>query len=266
MQDNISVALTFKNRAKFLDWHLHYLVSFMDYDMKKVEICITDGYSTDNLFEIIEKWSSHFYQIKYAISDRGELPFAIPSNNPACDINTLICNVVTFEKIIKTDPEVIAPTDSFKKASTALNDKDTMLWYCNHCLFEGAEYNYKSSRTDFEINPVLSEGGLWHAFNKTAFIEMNGIEEGFAMGHGFEDMHFRYMWERRKKLILNPQSDGVVYHFHHGYDKSFDYNQMLLQTVSAPLLTGMLSRDEIANLNNNEWQRPEMIKDIRIFK
>jgi hypothetical protein len=264
----ISVALTFKNRADFLDKHLHYLVNYMDYDMKQVEIAITDGYSTDDVMNVIDKWYKHFYQIKYAHSDRSVLPFVIPSNNPACDINALIANVVSFEKIIKTDPEVLAPPNSFKLADKYLEeDKDIMLWMQNIYHFpQDTVYNWKASRTDTPETGPLSEGGLWHCFNKTAFMEMKGIEEKFALGFGYDDMHFRYLWEQKKKFILLPPEQGLAYHFPHGYELPSEENMRLMQTYSAPILTHMAHNGIKANIDNPNWQRPEMIKDVQIFK
>lgn len=264
----ISVAFTFKNRADFLDKHLHFLVNYMDYDMKKVEIAIADGFSTDNLMEVIQKWYKYFYQIKFAHSDRSVLPFKIPSNDPACDVNTLVANLVTFEKVIKTDAEVLAPTNAFKLAEEYLNqDKDMMLWMQNIYHFpQDTVYNWKASRTDTPETGPLSQGGLWHCFNKTAFMEMRGIEEKFALGFGFGDMHFRYLWAKKKKFVELPPEQGVVYHFPHGYELSNEENMRLLHNYSQPLLTYMLENELTANIDNPDWQRPEMIKNVQIFK
>lgn len=263
--DNITVALTLRNRASFLDDHLHFLTNYVDYDMKKVEICITDGYSTDNLFEIIEKWYSKFYQIKYAISDRSVLPFKIPSNNPACDINAMICNVVTFEKIIKTDAECLPPTNMFKRADEVLNDKDALLWYPNACMQQGQIYNRKASRVD---GPVFYNGlgGLLHAFNKSTFIEMNGIEEKFALGFAFEDTQFLYHWRDNKKLVQVSFNEEGVIHFWHGYEQSTAFNMNLWHTYSEPLCNYMVAHNIHPNVGNPDWKRPEMIKDVKIFK
>ena len=66
-----------KNRASFMRSKLDDLLR-MDYDPKDIEICVTDGYSTDGLVEVLKDYVRHFHQIKYAISDRSVLPFEIP--------------------------------------------------------------------------------------------------------------------------------------------------------------------------------------------
>jgi glycosyltransferase involved in cell wall biosynthesis len=39
----------------------------MNYDPKEIEICVTDGYSTDGLVDLLKSYAHKFCQIKYAI-------------------------------------------------------------------------------------------------------------------------------------------------------------------------------------------------------
>jgi len=265
--DNLSICITLKNRAKLLDAKLHQL-QYQDYDLNKVEICITDGYSTDNIIEVIEKWQDKFYQIKYAISDRSVLPFVVPTNNPACDINAQICNVATFEKIIRTDAEVaFAHTGALKEINQYLNEKDVCVWYRCSILPHGVEYNFKESIVD---NPVFeyqgAYGGLCFCFNKSDFIINGGIEEKFAIGFGWEDTYFREWWSRNKKLIMIDDPSKFVWHFWHGYEKDGEFNMKLWREYSEPLFHEMVRVNTRPNEGNSNWTRPEMIKNERIFK
>ena len=109
-------------------------------------------------------------------------------------------------------------------------------------------------------------GGLLHAFNKSTFIEMCGIEERFAHGFAFEDTHFFQYWQNNKKAHLIPFNENGVIHFWHSYEQDMSFNMHLWYTYSEPLCNYMVANNIRSNIDNPNWQRPEMIKDVKIWK
>ncbi len=266
--DNLSICITLRNRADLLDINLHRL-SFMAYNLKKVEIVITDGYSTDNLMEVIQCHYKTFFQIKFAHSDRSVLPFTIISNNPACDRNAMVANLPTFEKIIMTDPEVLfIDNDELTYISNTLNDKDTIIWYRAFKLkktWRGIHWNDGplenfASAIDKTINGA---NGFVNCTNKSLFISSRGYDERFALGFAAEDCQWIHWHERNKRSV---KASGKVVHLYHLDANHDDRYREIYDNYTIPLYRQMLKDNVQANSFSPNWRRPEMIKDIQIFK
>lgn len=227
----------------------------MDFDMKKIEICVTDGYSTDGLVDILKPAASIFYQIKYAKSDRGMVPFIIPENNPACDINAQICNVATFDKIIRTDAEVRFTNKHSLKYIDSVLSKDKEV-----CLV------FRSRHLNKEGKIISTATMSFHCscFWKQAFINNGGIEENFAKGFAAEDSYFHRWWRRNRRLV-HPPSGYDILHLWHG-DWQTPNRIKLKKNYTMPLYLKYLKENRTPNIDNPNWQRPEMIKDIQIWK
>lgn len=255
-----------KNRARLLDMNLDRL-SYMNYDMKKVEVVITDGFSEDNLMEVIKKHYKKFYQIKFAISDRSELPFKVASNNPAADRNAMVANLPTFEKCIMTDPEVLFVDDNeLDFISTTLNDKNAIIWYPAKKLNNGWKYNYDGKVRNWEPMVYCNVGGtngFCNCVNKSTFIKNRGYEEKYCLGFAAEDSYFIHWYEKNSKSVVAHRK--VIHQWHEEPNHNGQYSE-LYKSYTMPLYTKMLRENIAPNLNNPGWARPEMIKNIQIFK
>jgi glycosyltransferase involved in cell wall biosynthesis len=255
--------MTLKNRAKFMVGKLEELAN-QDYDPKKIEVCVTDGGSTDNLVEVLKASAHKFHQIKYAISDRSALPFVIPSNNPACDINAQICNVATFDKIVRTDAEIrFRRKDSLRLVSNTL-EKDKELCFCFRSWHMSDKFRFG---VDDPCNIPKSHAKMsFHCscFRKEAFIRNRGVDEAFALGFAAEDSYFHNWW-RKNRRFKNAPGGYEVLHLWHGLVMTGE-NVKLKHDYSLPLYKRFLRENHTPNEGNDNWQRPEMIKDIQIWK
>jgi hypothetical protein len=267
MDKNITINMTMKNRADYLDMKLHNL-QFQHYNLKDVEICITDAGSDDNIFDIIHKWKDKFYQIKWALSDRKKLPFDIPTNNPASDRNAQICNVSTFEKCIITDPEVFfLHNNDLQNISNMLNNKNTAIYYQNKVMKNGFKFPYNNEILKHEdiASYLYAENnhpnGLCMCFNKSLFIDMGGFDEEFSKGFAQEDTSlFNQMKELGVNMFSMPNS-WVTHMWHGRPTKTKDLE--FINNQRADFLVKNKLKSNITNIN---WKRPEMISNIKIFK
>jgi hypothetical protein len=265
--DNISICITLKDRADYLDIRLHDL-QFQNYDLKKVEICIADGGSSDNIKEVIEKWHKKFYQIKFSFCDREVLPFKIASNCPACDRNSMICNMASFEKVIVTDPEVLfTNVNQLQSVSLDLNNKIVMLHHRCIRFAEGVKYNYKG---DFyalnkhnTVGRVFNFGGFCLAFNKSEFIRNGGFDERYALGFAGEDSYFVWWWKYNRKTQFGKHLVGHLWHPSPSMNPAY---QKLRREYTLPLHNRLKTENAYPNGENPNWQRPEMIKGVKIWK
>ena len=262
MDDYMSVCFTLKNRASFMKGKLNELKQ-MTYDPKKLEICVTDGGSTDGLKDTLKAFVPDFFQIKYAISDRLAVPFVIPENNPACDINAQVCNVATFEKVVRTDAEVrFCHTNSLRFVNQQLTANPELCvcfrsWHMKENWSPGMNVQgnaFSFAKMSFHCS----------CFTKTAFIQNRGVEEEFAKGFAAEDSYFHQWWRRNRKLI-HPPGGYEVLHTWHGKWQS-ESRLKLKHEFTLPMYKKFLKENHTPNENNPDWKRPEMIKDVEIWK
>lgn len=265
MNSRISICITLKNRADLLELKMHQLTC-QNYDTKDLEVCITDGKSSDNLFEVLKKWAPQFYQIKYAVSDRSKLPFVIKSNAPVCDYNSQMANQPSFEKIIRTDAEILfTHPDQLNYISSALEDKKVCV--CSPAYIADTEdaFTYTPSEPfkfegGFSTNPGINAFCI--SVNKSEFLEAGGFDERFALGFAGEDNYFLHYWNHTRKLVF---SQFPVFHMWHPSPWNPE-NLRLRDTITMPLLSRLEQSLEHPNNNNPDWKRPEMLYDERIFK
>ncbi len=224
----------------------------MSYDMKKVEIVITDGYSTDDLMEVIQRHYKSFYQIKFAHSDRSVLPFTIVSNNPACDRNAMVANLPTFEKIIMTDPEVLFIDDNeLTYISEILKDPETIIWYRAYKLtekwtylrqrfFMGGLRNYES----YISKTINGANGFVNCINRSLFLQTRGYDERFALGFAAEDCQWIHWHERNKR---SRKASGRVLHLYHLDANHDDRYREIYDNYTIPPYRQMLRVNKQAN-------------------
>ena len=265
----ISICMTLKDRAVFVDGFLRDL-GRQDYDLKKVEICVSDGFSTDSLIDVLKEHKHKFLRVLYATSDRSKLPFEIVSNNPACDINAQICWMPTFEKIIRIDPEVrFSNPHTLSYVSERLS-KDTNLCLNLRCavLRKGFKYPEDGEPTleDREVEADCVYAFYASCFNRSAFIRNRGVDERFALGFAGEDSFFHLWWRNNSKHeVAGPEY--IVYHLWHPSPSSNEEFQKIRHEYTIPLLKRLLESNEKPNshlkgLEDMSWMRPEMLGEI----
>jgi len=255
----ISICLTFKNRAGFLDGFFEKLLE-QNFPMKEVEVCLADGGSGDDYLGVVQKYYKHFYQIKTAFCDRAALPFKIASNCPACDRNSLIANMASFEKVVVTDPEVrFRDKEWLQYTHDMLDEKDLLL--CHKC------YKLPKGVTDLyaDVSSYSSAqfAGFCLAFNKTAFIRNGGFEEKYVFGFAGEDSYFVWWWRNNYRI---RQSAHPVFHLYHTPPFGNPAFRKLREEYTLPLHERLKKDNVHPNNNNPNWQRPEMIKEELIWK
>jgi len=261
--DEMSVCFTLKNRAKLMEGKLQELLT-MKYDPKKLEICVTDGYSTDGLVDILKQYAPKFMQVKYAISDRSALPFVVPENNPACDINAQVCNVATFSKIVRTDAEArFRHKGSLRYVSDAL-EKNKELCVAFRSWHMPAEFDPRVHDPRKVLTSAAKLSFHCSCFWKEAFIRNGGVDEEFALGFAAEDSYFHQWWRKNRKLQGTPAGYEVL-HLWHGRWQS-ENRLKLKHDYTIPLYKRFLRENHTPNEGNPDWKRPEMIKDVQIWK
>lgn len=258
----ISICITLRNRASLMRGKLEELCT-LDYDPKQIEICVTDGFSTDGLKDVLLEYVDRFYCIRYALSDRNVLPFNIPSNNPACDINSQICNLASCEKIVRTDAEVrFTNRKTLKWIDSTLEDPEVCITF--PCRRVNADYRWPEPIQEKHVIQLSKKGAFFcSAFNRSAFIRNGGVEEKFAMGFSGEDSYFHKWWEKNRVLLRAPMYHGVL-HLYHG-EVTTPANLKLRKKYSLPLYHYMRDNNISPNKDNPDWRRPEMLKDITIW-
>jgi glycosyltransferase involved in cell wall biosynthesis len=265
----MTIALTLKNRAAFVEGFIKNILK-QNFNMKHVELCITDGGSTDGIKDVIKRYAGSFAQIKYALSDRSKLPFKV-KYNPACDINAQVCNVVSFNKIIRTDAEI-----RFRNPNTlqmifdhldvkpeciltipCARLKKDFTWSDDLALLPAVEQYADSIKTD--------DGFFCCAFTKSRFIETNGVDERFAQGFAGEDTHF-LKWHMRNGKWTCATKDFLCYHLWHVEPMTPEAIKVR-DEYTIPLLKKLLDENTIPNshLKDGSWKRPEIISDRAIF-
>lgn len=262
MKDKISVCITIKDRTELMIGKLRELVG-LDFDPKRMEVCVTDGADDSVLRSTLMAWAHEFDRIKYAVSDRTALPFVVPENNPACDINAQVCHVATYDKIVRTDPEVrFRRRDSLKWAINALAH-DRELCVCFKSWHMDANYRDGLDQKMF-VTSAAKMSFHCSCFWKRAFVENCGVEEAFARGFAAEDSYFHQWWRKNRRLV-HPPAGHEVLHLWHGRWQS-ENRLRLKHKYSLPLYKKMLRENKTPNEGNPNWTRPEMIKNVQTWK
>jgi predicted glycosyltransferase involved in capsule biosynthesis len=259
----ISIAMTFKGREDFLDFKLKQLL-YMNFNPKDIEVCITVPEYTQRLMEVVNYYYKSFHQIKLAISDRDKLPFKITTNQPTCDMNAQICNQVSFEKVIRTDPEVLfCDPNQLQYISNILDDPEICLWHDTINPPPDAPISLFDNMFSF-AGKHNCESNTCCCFSKSEFIKQGGFDERFALGVAAEDSYFINGFTKRGKSI---KSEYDVIHQFHGTPWNARADLMeIYYAYTLPLFLGMEERQEKSNINNTEWQRPEMLSNELVYK
>jgi glycosyltransferase involved in cell wall biosynthesis len=204
---SISICLTLKNRAHLLKWALESIKrqDFCKDPKNTIEICLTDGYSTDNLTSLIDQYTEYF-DFVYARSDRSKSFNPIKTNCPAADLNVTIRYLPTYDTILKIDPEIVLKDEWLLSEVYDLVEKDPSRTYNARTHFTEGDHWYSTLEDiihNHEYHYHFAEGGPFSrskfyfcsGFSRNSFIQMGGIDERFVTGDGFDDTHFREVWK-----------------------------------------------------------------------
>jgi len=266
----MSICITLKNRAKLLAVKLAELLR-MDYDPKNLEICITDGGSNDGLTALLKAYAPRFAQIRYARSDRSKLPFRVPYNNPACDINAQICHVATFNTVIRTDAEVrFGRRDSLTHIAAVLGEKrnrnKALTFPCirlKNAYVDVPDFSHRNPKPF--VDRISKHAFFCVAFDKRVFERMGGVEEKFALGFAAEDTHWHWYWKTKKRLI-DANDAHSVYHVWHGMPKEMPGAKRLWKEYTMPLMKQLQHNRVKPNDGNPYWKRKSMLGEIHTWR
>ena len=273
IDQKMSICITLKNRADFLDGYLKDLKR-QNYDLKNIEICISDGNSTDNLKEVMKKHANTFGLMKYGLSDRSKLPFPVKSNNPAADINAQVCHLATYEKIIRTDAEMrYKSPNTLSLIAEKLEDKEICFTIPAGRLLEGIDYpedgEPEELRDHWLAGGVYVDSFFCSCFNKSQFIKLNGVDERYCLGFAAEDTYFHWYWKKNSKFASAPtdlnhkNTEYMAYHLYHTEPMTEAYRK-IRDEYTLPLMNRMKATNERPNTHciGMEWQRKEMLSNI----
>jgi glycosyltransferase involved in cell wall biosynthesis len=203
---DISICITIQNRAHLFKYLLESLTR-QDIDPDKIEICISDGDSSDNLINLIDTYSEIF-TFQYCRQELNRAPIPTLGNCPASVFNPLIRWVPTTPFVIKIDPEIVMLDPwLISEILRGLQQDDTRTYNARTHFTEGDQWyrNLDDIMTRYEQHYHYAEGGPFSrskfyfcsGFSRDRFIELGGIEELFGWGVGYEDTCFREMWKNR---------------------------------------------------------------------
>lgn len=264
----MSICVTLCNRASYVETLIKNILQ-QDFDAKRLELCITDGNSTDDLKEVLAKYSERFAQIKYAISDRGKLPFQIVSNCLACDTNAQVCSVASFEKVLRLDPEIrFGNPQTLQYVFNALDEPEMVIALPYTMLAEGVPWSDTALPERGARGAVVRGEGNCIAFNKSNYIETGGMDERFAAGFAGEDSYF-HAWHKRNGVW--DLADDIYMLFHEYHNSSCTpANMELREVITLPLLRKLMEVNAKPNSHLqgeqvDAWRRPEMITDMQII-
>jgi hypothetical protein len=262
----MSICITLKDRTALLVGKLDELLG-MDYDPKLLEICVTDGGDSQELRDALADYAPKFAQCKYAKSERRVLPFVVPFNNPACDINAQICNVASFNMCVRTDAEVrFRRRDSLTEAARVLAQRKAVTFRCFRMKpgYVVREDPSVLENVEPHIAKKSNDGFFCVAFDKRRFIRMGGVEETFALGFAAEDSYWHWYWRQKKRLVYAKKGHEVL-HLHHG-DVRTAPAKRVWEEYTMPLYRRMKYHCVKPNTGNPFWRRPEMISGVQTWR
>lgn len=269
-----------RNRANLFKYCLES-ISRQTYE-GPLEVCIADGNSTDNLMNLIDRYSDAI-TFKYAVSDRKKAPIAISSNMPCADINTAIKNMATYDYIIKTDPEIVLKDEWIIEEITEELARDNTRMYNARTHFTEGDTWYMSFDDiigSHEKYYHYAEGGPFSrskfyfccGFDKNKFIELGGIEEMFCYGTGYDDTCFREHWKNRYGQY-EKEITGQAIHLWHGHNTSppsweelnrRTYN--MLKYLKVANQTRLVNNKLVSVPGGANWGVPEMLSKVYTIK
>jgi hypothetical protein len=255
-------------------------VSRQEFDLDKVEICVSDGGSTDNLMNLIDRYSE-VVTFKYARQDMTKEYIPTIANCPASCFNAAIRWMPSYEYVIKTDPEVLMRDPwVLSEMMQELEKDDTRMYNCRTHFTEGDDWmtDYDEILSKYERHYHYAEGGPFSrskyyfcsAFSKARFEELRGIDEIFSSGVGYDDDGLRSMWKNRYGQ-LEKELSGQAIHLWHGPNRYpppwEEFNRRVYEHIKSldtantlSLVNGKIVKKE------RPWGNPETLSKIYTIK
>jgi len=262
----ISICISLQNRGFYLDGLIENLYA-QEYDLKKIELCVADYGSKDNISEILQKHASKFAQVKYMKLDREKAGIAINGNHPGLDVNAMVAQMATFEKIIHIDPEVrLANIGTLRRISSALDMRKMVIHIPCQKLAEGVEWRPNPQYGVHEVfGAPISLGGMYCiGFNKSYFLETGGFDERLFGGNNDEVAYFHH-WHQKHSTWNSVREDYQCYHLYHTPTRDA---QKPTNLTTITLLKQLINGDETpnGNLGNNYWQLRPVLSGLNILR
>ncbi len=265
----ISICVSLKNRAFYMEGLCENLYA-QEYDLKKVELCIADEGSKDNIIEVLQKHASKFAQIKYMKLDRSQATdVVVKGNHHGLDINAIVTRMATFEKIIHLDPEIrLSHIGTLRRISSALDKKDMVILVPCQKLAEGVEWRPNPQYGTHEIfgSAITTDGFYCVGFNKNHFIETGGIEEKLFGGNSDEFAYFHH-WHRKHSTWNAVRNEFTCYHLYHAPTR----NALKPEAIGkGTLLQKLMNKCDRANYisdysDNMDWTKRPILSDLNIW-
>jgi len=278
---NVSICLTLRNRANLLKWCLESITR-QDCDLSKVEVCITDGGSTDNLLTTIDQFSEKL-TFRFCVADRRKAYIPVASNCPANEINLATKFVATSDYIIKTDPEIVFRDPWVISEIVSCLERDDSCMYNARTHFtreDGWFSSYDDIIRDYEKHYVVAENSLFHrskfyfcsGFSRQRFVEMGGVEELMGLGVGYDDTLYREVF-RNRYGSYEKEITGQAIHLWHGANQSRSTwevaNSRIFDYLKYDVISNVVRLDgqgHLIRLPEPQWANPEMLSKIYTIK
>ena len=146
-----SIIITIQNRSNLFKYMLES-VTRQEFDLDKVEICVSDGGSTDSLMTLIDRYSE-VLTFKYAGQNMSREYIPTAANCPANCFNAAIRWMPSYEYVIKMDPEVVM-RDAWilSEMMEELERDDSRMYNCRTHFTEGDDWitDYDAVISDYE--------------------------------------------------------------------------------------------------------------------
>ena len=281
--EGVSVCVTLRNRAQLFKYCLESL-SRQNYDLDKVEICIADGFSTDGLLDVIDRYSDVF-TFKYACSNRAKAYIPVLTNCPSADYNVLIKYLPTYDTVIKMDPEIVIKDDFLISEIVDGLQKDSDRMYNARAHFtEGDSWyiNYDDVINLYRDHYMIVDGEPFSrsvfyfcsGFSRSNFITIGGVEELMGTGVGYDDTLFREVWKNNYGKY-EYEIDAQVIHLWHqpSYQPPslFELNRRKFELLkNNSISNSMCVQEQDGNLEimkcDRVWGSPDMLSTIYTIK
>lgn len=278
----VSLIYTIKNRANLFKYALESITR-QDYNLKDLEVCLSDAGSTDNLLSLIDRYSE-VLTFKYGHTDKKKSYVPMLAYNPSADYNLLAKYVASHNYVIKVDPEIVMKDPWVISEIVENLEKDDTRMYNARCHFtqgDGWYVDYDDIIRDHEKHYHFAEGGPFtrskfyfcSGWSKERFIEMGGVDEMFCNGVGYDDTCFREHWKNYYGQY-EKEITGQVIHLWHGtnkYNPSYEHlNRRLFESLKGmPKANLVRLKHEQSVVNPKEphpWANPEMLSKFYVIK
>jgi len=283
--EGVSICLTLKNRAHLLKYCLE---SISRQDTKlDIEICVIDGFSTDGLIPLLDRYSDLF-TIKYACADRTKSDIPILTNNPAKEHNLNVRWMASYDTVIKIDPEIVIKDPWTIQEIYDLVCADYNKHYNARAWFTNGDSwysNYEDIIDNFYMHPMVESNEFFSrsqfyfcsGFSRTSFIKMGGIEELMVSGDGFDDTTWLSNWQNHYNNGGLIEVSGQCIHLWHSATPNhssslFELNRRKYELFKNRKQANSICLEEKSNGElsiiecTRNWANPEMLSTVYTIK